>query len=162
MGSRRRGTVSHRTLPHRALPHRALPLIVLSTLGAVACTTAAGLAGAPRQDDASGSPRPLIARIGQVQCADLSGLASIAPWVAQDYGPDLKHVPTVDVDIEGGPSMLTVPYTITVNGQQKGSGSVAARGHVHQSVNLPNGKDVRLVVSSGKAAVAERTLQVHC
>lgn len=148
MGSRRRGTVSHR---------RALPLIVLSTLGAVACTTAAAW-----KDDAGGSPRPLSVRIGEVQCADLSGLASIAPWVAQDYGPDLKHVPTVDVDIEGGPSMSTVPYTVTVNGQQKGTGSVAAHGHVHQSVNLPNGKDVRLVVSSQEAVVAERTLQVHC
>ena len=139
------------------LRHRlSLPLAVAAALGAVAGTSAA----ATLPDAAPASP--LDVNIGQVQCLDLTAPSAAAPRLAHTYGANLRRVPTVDVDVQNVRGAKSVPYTITVDGQQKATGNVGPRAHTHQTVSLTNAANANIVISSGKVTVLVRTVQAHC
>lgn len=133
----------------------AVVLAALGTLTAGASTFAATAWAEP----------PLRVEAGAPQCVNKDALhllpvpAGLKPVVDQGVGNSSTVMLTFHGASKDG---RAVPYSVTVDGEQRASGSVGGGGKAINGVTLTNDKSSRVVVTSGPEVIFDRMITGHC
>lgn len=133
--------------------------LIVPMLATLAVAAAPVAQGAP---EAAPPPAPMSATMGKVQCKDFSGFAEAYPMTEGMFGADPSRVPTVHFDLRTPLGSPAVPYVVTVNGEQRSSGTVGAGGHVVSDVILPNDRSARVMLNSGQRTMLDRMVMARC
>lgn len=128
-------------------------------LGLLGATAALLLTGAA---PAIGAPGGVTATLGQVRCQDMSSLVEAFPMLQEQFGPNASRVPMVAVEVRAAPGVRSAPFEIRVDDRNRTLGTVGAGGVVHNDVSLPNNRPARIVVSSDRTVLVDRTVTARC
>ncbi|MDA3647692.1 hypothetical protein LZ318_36675 [Saccharopolyspora indica] len=123
--------------------------VLLAALGAL---TAGGSAFAATTGPVG---PPLHVEVGQVQCLRLDS-PLIPEHLRQTY-------PTVELKMHStARDDQRVGYSVAVDGTERAAGEVTGSGTSVNAISIDNGRDSRLVVTSGGAVVVDRVLTGRC
>ncbi|RKT85271.1 hypothetical protein SAMN05421805_115152 [Saccharopolyspora antimicrobica] len=123
--------------------------VFLAALGALAASGPAFAA------PAGPAGPPLRVEVGQVQCLRLDS-PIIPAHLRQTY-------PTVELRMRStARDDQRVGYSVAVDGTERAAGEVAGSGTSVNAISIDNGRDSRLVVTSGGAVVVDRVLTGRC
>ncbi|MEV5540763.1 hypothetical protein AB0L13_28330 [Saccharopolyspora shandongensis] len=131
--------------------------VVLAALG----TLAAGASVAAATAWAAGPP--LTVEVGEARClraADLPVVAAVPKIAAalEDSASDTVRL-TVRSATKDNQKHA---YVVTVDGEQRASGSVSGGGMSINSVSIADGKSSRVVVATGPTVVFDQTIAGRC
>ena len=132
--------------------------VVLAALGTLT-------AGASVVAATSWAEPPLRVEASAPQCVNkdaLHGLpvpAGMEPLVDQGLENSYTVMLTFQNASKDG---RAVPYSVTVDGEQRASGSVSGDGKAANGVTLTNAKSSRVVATSGPEVVFDRMITGHC
>ncbi|MGW5642736.1 hypothetical protein ACWEV3_29420 [Saccharopolyspora sp. NPDC003752] len=130
--------------------------VVLAALG----TLTAGASVVAATAWAAGPP--LTVEVGESRClhaADLPFLAAALKTAGQEDSASATVRLTVRSATNDGQQH---PYVVTVDGEQRASGSVSGNGMSINSVGIANGKSSRVVVATGPTVIFDRTIAGRC
>lgn len=123
--------------------------VLLAALG----TLAAGGSAVAATAWAAGPP--LHVEVGQVQCLRLDS-PLIPAHLRQTY-------PTVELTMHStARGDERVGYSVTVDGTERAAGAVTGSGTSVNAISIDNGRDSRLVITSGGAVVVDRMMTGRC
>jgi hypothetical protein len=100
--------------------------------------------------------------MGEVQCKDYSQFVATYPLTSGLFGNDPSRVPTVHFDMQASQASPSTPYTITVNGQDRVTGSISSGGRLATDVVLTNNQPSRVMLHTGYRTMVDRTITPRC
>ncbi|MEV0705526.1 hypothetical protein AB0I53_47500 [Saccharopolyspora sp. NPDC050389] len=131
--------------------------VVLAALG----TLTAGASVAAATAWAAGPP--LTVEVGEARCLHAADLPFVAAVPKIAAGQENSAMTTVRLTVRSATNdSKTHAYTVTVDGDQRASGSVSGGGMSINSVSIANGKSSRLVITTGPTVVLDRPITGRC
>ncbi|MFI0467867.1 hypothetical protein ACH347_27625 [Saccharopolyspora sp. 5N102] len=131
--------------------------VVLAALG----TLTAGASVVAATAWAAGPP--LTVEVGEARClhaADLPFVAAVPKIAAMQ---EVSASSTVRLTVRSATNDgQKHSYVVTVDGEQRASGSVSGNGMSINSVSIANGKNSRVVVATGPTVIFDRTIAGRC